>query len=129
MGKFVGRDVTLEKDGTKVAALQSKSITINNEAIDVTSDDDDGFMTLLGDSGTRSIEISAEGFVADDTLIAASVGGTALIKEYTINLGTLGTIVGDFRLNEVEVGAEHDEATSISLTIQSTGEFNYTATP
>jgi len=126
MAANVGRNLTISRNSDVIAGVRTKSITINNEPIDVTTDDSDGFRQLMEDSGTRSIDLSVEGVTQDDTLIAAAANGSTLIETYTITFASGATISGDFRLNSVEKGAEYNEAITFSAEIQSTGEWTYT---
>lgn len=124
---YIGRKLTVSRDGTVIAGVRTKSVTIGNEAVDVTTDDDNGYRTLLEDSAQSQIDMSVEGLTQDDTLIDAAVSGSVLVEEYTIELPSGGTITGDFRLNSVELGAPYNEAVTFTAEIQSTGEYTYTA--
>lgn len=130
MPALVGRDVTFTPTvgGVPVTGMRTKTITINNEAIDITSDDDLGFRTLLDtDPSERSIDISVDGVTKDDDLIAlAAAGGGNLVEEYTLDFPTLGSFVGNFYIGTLELGAAYQDAVTFSATIQSTGAFVYT---
>ncbi len=130
MGAFVGRKVTFSPTGAgaPVTGMRTKSITINNEPIDITTDDDSGFRTLLTDDpAQRSISMSVEGITKDDELIKlATAGGSNLISEYTMTFPGLGTITGDFFIGTIELGAPYNEAVTFTATIESSGEFVYT---
>ena len=130
MAALVGRKVTFTPTGggAAVIGLRTKTISINNEPIDITSDDDSGFRTMLAsDPAERSIDFSAEGILKDDALIAlASAGGSALVSEYTMEIPGIGTFVGDFYFGSIELGAPYNEAVTFSAEIQSSGEFVFT---
>ena len=130
MSAFVGRKVTFSPTaaGAPVTGMRTKTITINNEPIDITSDDDLGFRTLLADDpGQRSISMSVEGVTKDDELIKlATAGGSNLISEYALTFPGLGTITGDFFIGTIELGAPYNEAVTFSATIESSGAFVYT---
>lgn len=130
MGAFVGRKVTFAPTsaGAPVTGMRTKSITINNEPIDITTDDDSGFRTLLADDpAQRSISMSVEGITKDDELIKlATAGGSNLISEYTMTFPGLGSITGDFFIGTIELGAPYNEAVTFTATIESSGEFVYT---
>lgn len=127
MSALVGRKVTFTptNGGAAVIGLRTKSITINNEPIDITSDDDNGFRTLLNeDPAERSIDFSAEGILKDAALInLASAGGSMLISEYEMDIPGIGTFTGDFYFGNLEIGAEYNDAVTFSADIQSSGEF------
>jgi TP901-1 family phage major tail protein len=122
----VGRNLLFKKDGAVFATgLRTKSITINNNPVDITSDDDSGFRTLLAESGEKQLDLSLEGITKDDALIAAAVEGTALIDDCEIILPSGATISGSFRFNSLELGAPYNEAVTFTATVQSTGAFAY----
>lgn len=127
MAKNVGRKLIIQKQGTPIASVRTKTVTINNEAIDVTTDDSSGFRTLLEDAGQSQIDLSVEGLTDNDDLIAAAANGTGLIDTYTIEFPNGATITGDFRLNNMEVGAEYNAAITFTAEIHSTGSYTFTA--
>jgi predicted secreted protein len=108
--------------------MRTKSITLNNEPIDITSDDDDGFRTFLAsDPAERSIDMSVDGITKDSALIElAAAGGSALISEYSLDFPGLGTFLGDFFIGTIELGAPYNDAVTFSANIQSSGEFVFT---
>lgn|SRR5690606_11920656 len=130
MAALVGRKVTFTPvgTGTPVAGMRTKTITINNEPVDITSDDDNGWRTLLGsDPALRSIDISVEGVTKDAALIElASTGGSGLISEYELAFEGLGSFTGDFYIGSLELGAPYNDAVTFSCTIQSSGEAHWT---
>lgn len=127
---MVGRKVTFTPvgSGTPLTGMRTKTITMNNEAIDITSDDDLGWRTLLGDDpALRSMDMSVEGVTKDDTLIAlAMTGGSGLISEYEMEFPGWGKVTGDFHIGTVELGATYNEAVTFSATISSSGPLTYT---
>lgn len=131
MAALVGRRVTFTptSGGVAVIGARTKSITLSNEGVDITSDDDDGFRTFLAaDPAQRSIDMSIEGVLKDDALIQlASEGGSNLISEYTLNIDGIGAFTGDFYFGSLELGAPYNEAVTFSATVQSSGPFSYEA--
>ena len=127
MSALVGRKVTFTptNGGAAVIGVRTKSVSINNEPIDITSDDDNGFRTLLNeDPAERSIDFTAEGILKDAALInLASAGGSMLISEYEMEIPGIGTFTGDFYFGNLEIGAEYNDAVTFSADIQSSGEF------
>jgi len=128
MSGFVGRLVEVRKGtttGTLIAGVRTKSVTINNEPIDITTDDSAGFRELLDVSGERHLDISVEGLTQDNTLLGIAVAGSALIDEFSIVFpGTPNVVVrGDFRINNFKLGAEYADAVTFTAELQSTGAF------
>ena len=122
MAALVGRKVTFipTSVGVPIAGMRTKSITLNNEPIDITSDDDTGFRTLLeSDPALRSVDMSVEGVTKDDDLIAlAAAGGDDLVSEYTLAFEGLGEFVGNFYIGSLELGAPYNEAVTFTCNIQ-----------
>lgn len=131
MAALIGRRVTFTPTGAgaPVTGMRTKTVTLNNEPVDITSDDDDGFRTFLGtDPAQRAIDMSVEGVTKDDELIQlAAAGGGNLISEYTLAFPGLGSFVGNFYIGSIELGAAYNEAVTFSATIQSSGPFTYTS--
>lgn len=127
MAAAVGRLMTIARDGVVIAGVRTKTFTIANEPIDITSDDDEGYRTLLEEAAQTQIDTSVEGLLKDDSLIAVAANGGTLIEECTLTLPSGATIVGDFRLNNVEIGGEYNNAVTFTAELQSSGEWTYTA--
>jgi len=122
-----GRDLIIKRDGTTIASVTSKNFSINNEPIDITTDDDAGFRTLLDESGVRTIDASVEGVYVDDTLLSEAAGASpTLITADTIELPSGATITGSFRLNSIDITGEVAGRCEFSATLQSSGAWVFT---
>ena len=127
MSAATGRALIIRRDGVKIAAVVSKTVSINNEPIDITNDDDAGFRTLLEDSATRSVDISVEGVHKNDVLlVAAGAASPTLIEDCEIEYPSGLIIAGDFRLNNYESSGESANRVQFSATLQSTGAWTVT---
>ena len=133
MPKLAGRAVGLFRgtggSAVLVAGGREHGISINNEAIDVTDKDSNGWRTLLADPSTRSVDISFSGLMDGATYIALALGSTttALLADYTVRIEGLGTFTGDFHLSSVELGTPHDDAVELTMTLASSGAIAWTA--
>lgn len=125
-----GRQLTIEWGAgpTTLVGIRTKGYTITNDYVDVTTDDDDGWRTLLADPGLRSIEVTVGGISSDQVLIAdimdANVSAKTLHIEFPL---TTGNLVGSFLISSFEQTGEHDGAVEFSATFMSTGAVTYTA--
>lgn len=127
MSAATGRALIIKRNGTKIAAVVSKSLSINNEAIDITTDDDAGIRTLLEASGVRSLDISIEGVLMSDALLLEAVAVTpVLIDDGDIVFPSGLTISGNFRLNSMEISGESAGRVQFSGTLQNTGAWTVT---
>lgn len=129
------RDLLIKKGATRLAGINSKSIDVANEPIDITTDEDNGFRLLLDVAGSSALDISFSGVTKDPTLRAlALTGGSKLFADITIEYPPVGTqttgdsISGDFYFNGLsESGGGSDGAMEFSGTMQSSGEWTFTA--
>jgi predicted secreted protein len=122
MSAAIGRALKIKRNGTLIAAVVSKTVPINNEPVDTTNDDDDGFRSLLEESGTRSIDLSVEGVAVNDVLLIVAAGASpTLITADEIEFPSGLTITGNFRLNTYEQSGETAGRVNFSATLQSTG--------
>jgi TP901-1 family phage major tail protein len=119
---LIGRRGVLKKGSTTVGALISKTISINSEPVDITTDDSTGFAQMLtADSSLKTVEISAEGILKSnqfiDVVLQPNTGSA-----YFFEFGTeTKQLVGTFHMASLEVGAPMNEAITVSLTLQSSG--------
>jgi predicted secreted protein len=126
MAAFVGRTVTVEVGGNAIAGARTKSFTIGNEPVDITSDDDNGFRTMLSIAGTKTLDMTIEGVAKDGVFMALASNSLGLIENCTITFPGVATLEGDFFIASVELGATYNEATTFSASLQSSGTYDYT---
>lgn len=128
---LVGRAVKAykgdEATGTQFIA-RAKTITLGSESIDVTSDGDDGFRTLLSEPAQRSIDMSLEGVLRQDDFVGDLLDPAppSFLAEYTLVFPGIGSVTGDFFLSNFELGAPYNEAVTFSSTLESSGEWVFT---
>ena len=128
---IVGRAVKAYKGDEATGTLfiaRSKSITLGSESIDVTSDGDDGFRTLLSEPAQRSIDMAIEGVLRQDDFVGELLDPSpaTFLQEYTLVFPQIGEVTGDFFLSNVELGAPYNEAVTFSATLESSGEWTFT---
>lgn len=127
MAGSVGREFKIKRNGVTIAGMRTKTVTINGTPVDVTTDDDDGFRRLLEKSGEKQIDLSIEGILKDDELVEAlAATGGVLIEQCELEFVSGAKIIGDFRLNSIELGFPYNDATTFSGEMQSTGPWTMT---
>ena len=135
MTAFVGRKAVLSMGSplVAVAALRTKTMSLANEPVDVTSDDDNGFRKLLQDPGNKTLDISIEGVAKDvasfNSLMTLATSGTDILESVSLLFPAIGTIAGDFVISSFEIGAPYNEAATFSCTLQSAGAYTWTSIP
>lgn len=131
MAGFNGRDLTIDWDSTTLVGVRSRTISMTNDMVDVTTDDDSGWRTLLADPGLKSLEVQISGITSDEVLLAefynASTTGETLQVTLPSSLAVPGNLSGTFHLSSFEQTAEHDGAYEFSATLMSSGAVTYTA--
>jgi len=126
-----GRDLTIEwgSGPTTLVGVRSKGYTITNDYVDVTTDDNAGWRTLLATPGLRSIEVTVSGISSDQVLIADIMAGSVTAKTMHIEFPlTTGNITGSFLCSSFEQTGESDGAVEFTATFMSTGTLTYNAT-
>ena len=134
MAGNASRDMLIKKGATRLAGINSKSVAVDKSPIDVTTDEDNGFRTLLEEAGTKTLDISFSGVTKDLVLRGLIMSGSSqMYTDITLEFPPVGsqtsgdTISGDFYLaNLTENGSSPDGAIEFDGTLQSSGEWTYT---
>jgi predicted secreted protein len=122
-----GRDLLIMKNAVAIAGAQENGVSVDNSPVDITSIGDDGFRTLADFAGMRSLDISISGVWVDKVLRDSALGATLLLTDITIEFADGGDISGDFYLASYEETGAHDGAVTFTASLQSSGEWTYTA--
>lgn len=121
-GAFKGRSVTFEWNGSEIPGVREKGLAISGEPVDVTSDEDAGWRTLLDSNGATQdqIDITLSGVTKSSILkrdwFEGSRSGTATL---TYPDGT--TISGTFYLSAYNETGAYNDATTFDATLMSSG--------
>lgn len=123
MAEILGRKVKISigETPTQICVARTKTLTINNEMVDVTSDCDDGIQRFLEVPGQKAVEISVEGMFdqADETLTDLALSNT-VAEDVELDFETY-TISGRFVMPSYSNGATYNDAVTFSATFQSSG--------
>ena len=133
MARQNGRDLRIKDSSAAVIAVaNTKTITIANNPVDVTGDDDEGFVTLLDRVATKQMTCDISGFTTNTTLrdVALGVSGTSLLDAYTIEYlnsdgsgAVVYTIEGDFFLSNYSETGASDGGIEFTANLASSGSF------
>lgn len=123
MAELTGRKVKISIGAapTQICVARTKTLTISNEMIDVTSDCDDGVQRFLEEPGQKAVEISVEGMFdqSDETLTDLALSNT-VAEDVELDFGTY-TISGRFVMPSFTNGMTYNDAATFSATFQSSG--------
>ena len=140
MAKQLGRALLVKiGDGessetfSNLCGLNSKSLTINNSSIDVTTPDcttPEGALFTATLAGLKNVSISGNGFFEDSTT-EARMNTVAMANDNQSNFQVVvpdfGTYAGAFRITSLEFGGETEGGVTYSLSLESTGAATFTA--
>ena len=140
MAKQLGRALLVKiGDGadpvvySNLCGLNSKSLTINNSSIDVTTPDcttPEGALYTETLAGLKNVSVSGDGFFEDSTA-EARMNTVAMANDnstdFQIVVPDFGTYAGTFRIASVEFGGETEGGVTYSLSLESSGTVTFTA--
>jgi len=113
-----------------VAAVQTRTLSLNQETVDVTNQDSaNRWRELLAGAGAKSATISGDGVfndaTSDEDIRASFFNGTHL--DYQFIIPDFGTIEGKFQVSSLEYSGNHNEPLAFSASFESAGELTFTA--
>ncbi len=140
MAKQLGRALLVKiGDGeasetfANLCGLNSKSLTINNSSIDVTTPDctsPEGALWTQTLAGLKNVSASGDGFFEDSTA-EARMNTVAMSADNSVNMQIVvpdfGTYAGAFRISSLEYGGETEGGVTYSLSLESNGAITFTA--
>jgi len=140
MAKQLGRALLVKiGDGAggesfaNLCGLNSKSMTINNSSIDVTTPDcssPEGTLFTETLAGLKNFSVSGNGFFEASTT-EARMNTVAMATDNQANFQLLipdfGTYAGAFRITSLEFGGETEGGVTYSLSLESTGAVTFAA--
>ena len=140
MAKQLGRALLVKiGDGegteafTNLCGLNSKSMTINNSSIDVTTPDcttPEGALWTQTLAGLKNVSVSGDGFFEDSTA-EARMNTVAMGADNSVNMQIVvpdfGTYASAYRISSLEFGGESEGGVTYSLSLESNGAVTFTA--
>lgn len=140
MAKQLGRALLVKiGDGqaseafSNLCGLNSKSLTINNSSIDVTTPDcttPEGALWTETLNGLKNVSVSGDGYFEDSTA-EARMNTVAMSADNACNFQIIvpnfGTYAGSFRIASLEFGGETEGGVTYSISLESTGAVTFTA--
>ncbi len=137
---YNGRELLISVDvggtPTLIAAVTTKSPNRARTAVDVTTDDDNGWRSLLANPGNKSVDLSVEGVLLESTTFDATAFmnqwyQSAELMNVTVEtpseLANNGTETGLFFLASFNTTGSQDGSVTFTAELQSSGEITYTA--
>jgi TP901-1 family phage major tail protein len=139
MAKQLGRALLVKiGDGeasevfSNLCGLNSKSLTINNNSIDVTTPNcttPEGVLWTETLAGVKNLSLSGDGFF-EDSAAELRANTVAMAADNKVNMQVVvpdfGTYAGAFRIDSLEFGGETEGGVTYSLSLSSTGAVTFT---
>jgi predicted secreted protein len=131
---FPGRDAALyvSQGGSpetfaKLAGARTTAMTLNNEPVDVTNIDSNGFRELLPDGGVQSMDATISGIVKNhivyrDVQLQAQ---QRTIQKYQFRSGNGDIWEADMVISNLQRTGEYNGAETFSISLQSSGTISF----
>ena len=128
-GKALLLKIDISGTMTTVGGMRSTSMTLNDEAVDISNKDSGSFRELLPAGGIQSMSITASGVFTDSTAETTlrAAYGTSTFKSYNVIVPDLGTYAGTFMIASLEYAGEYNGEATYSVTLESSGSITFTA--
>ena len=124
---FTGRKFLLTIGGVGSIAIQEKNVSINAEAVDVSSDSSNGTTVMLAEPGNKSVEMGFSGVVENLNLVMSIMNNTSQIYACTLTYPEGSVISGDFFLGSISNAGPFKEAFTFEASLASSGPVTFTA--
>jgi TP901-1 family phage major tail protein len=108
---------------TTVAGLRTTQLSVNGEAVVITSKDSGGWRELLSGAGVRSVSVSGAG-VFTGSAAEARVKSNALsgvLDDYRLAFESGATMTGKFLVTRLDYAGDFNGERSYTLSLESSG--------
>ena len=106
-----------------VAGLRTTQLSVNGEAVVVTSKDSGGWRQLLSGAGVRSVSVSGAGVftgsAAEARIKASALAGT--IDDYRLTFEGGDSMTGRFLVTRLDYAGDFNGERSYTLSLESSG--------
>lgn len=124
MTAYVGRALTITWGGVTIGGIQTKTIKLNGQAIDITSDDAAGYRTFLATRDVRSVDLTLSGVGVNSNLQSDwQAGNTEKTLIITWPDGTV--LSGTFEMQAWSAKGEHKSAITFDVEFASSGAWTW----
>jgi TP901-1 family phage major tail protein len=107
-----------------VAGMRTTQMSVNGEAVNVTSKDSGGWRELLSGAGVRSVSVAGSGIftgsAAETRLKSNALAG--LIDDYELSFESGERMRGRFLLTRLDYSGDYNGERNYTLSLESSGE-------
>ncbi|HTU11433.1 MAG TPA: phage major tail protein, TP901-1 family [Allosphingosinicella sp.] len=108
---------------TTMAGMRTTQLSVNGEAVNVTSKDSGGWRELLSGAGVRSVSVAGSGIftgsAAEGRLKANALAG--LIDDYELSFESGEMLRGRFLVIRLDYAGDHNGERTYALNLESSG--------
>ncbi len=108
---------------TTVAGLRTTQLSVNGQAVTITTKDSGGWRELLSGAGERSVSVSGAGVftgsAAETRIKANALAGT--IDYYRLSFESGETLTGRFLVTRLDYAGDYNGERSYTLQLESSG--------
>lgn len=109
---------------TTIAGMRTTQMSVNGEAVNVTSKDSGGWRELLSGAGIRSVSVAAGGIftgsAAETRLKSNALAG--LIDDYELSFESGERMRGRFLVTRLDYSGDYNGERNYTLSLESSGE-------
>jgi TP901-1 family phage major tail protein len=106
-----------------VAGMRTTQMSVNGEAVNVTSKDSDGWRELLSGAGVRSVSVAASGIftgsAAETRIKTNALAG--LVDDYELSFESGETLRGRFLVTRLDYSGDYNGERNYALSLESSG--------
>ncbi len=107
-----------------VAGLRTTQLSVNGEAVGVTSKDSGGWRELLSGAGIRSVSVAAAGVftgsAAEARVKASALAGT--LDDYRLTFESGEMMTGRFLVTRLDYAGDYNGERSYTVALESSGQ-------
>ena len=107
-----------------IAGMRTTQMSVNGEAVYVTSKDSGGWRELLSGAGVRSVSVAAAGIftgsVAETRIKGNAIAG--LLDDYELSFESGERMRGRFLVTRLDYAGDYNGERTYSLSLESSGE-------
>lgn len=106
-----------------VAGMRTTQMSVNGEAVNVTSKDSGGWRELLSGAGVRSVSVAASGiFTGSAAEVRVKTNALAgLVDDYELSFESGETLRGRFLVTRLDYSGDYNGERNYALSLESSG--------
>lgn len=126
---MIGREVIITLGGGSITGVNSKGFTFNNEPLDTTDDNANGWQERLAKPGLKSLEFTISGIVKNLELLQAYMGTSQIfpvVVTYPDGVTTNSSLTFDVFMDSVSQTGESNGLVTFDASFSSSGALVFT---